>query len=316
MKLKIAVLCGGTSPEREVSLASGQNVYGALKRIGHEAMLYDLDKVFFHDAFKRAFDAVFIALHGSPGEDGTVQGFLETLNIPYTGSGVLASSLAMNKKLSKAIFKNEGLSIANYMHFCEKELHGKKFVDLRSIELELGMPIVIKPSGLGSSVGISIVRDSKALKEAVDIALKYDCCVIAEEYIQGREIQCGIIGRDLPRPLPLIEIVPKNEFFDYSAKYTPGLADEITPAPLSEDLTAKGMRTALMAFEALGCRDFARVDMFLVNSIEFIVSEINTIPGLTKNSLLPKEARAAGMSFDELIEEIVQPTIEECKRKI
>jgi len=309
----IAVVCGGTSPEREVSLETGKNVFRALQRLGYETRIYDLDEVFYRDALDRAFDGVFIALHGSPGEDGTVQGFLDLVGVPYTGSGVLASSIALDKRISKAVFKDAGLSVARYTHGCRTREHGEP-LEVAAAEA-FGYPLVVKPSRLGSSVGVTIVRSRRELVEAIEHAHTLDCCVIVEEFIEGREIQCGIVGRDELRALPLIEIVSKKEFFDYEAKYTPGMAEEITPAPLDPQTTARGQEVALKAFRAVECRDVARVDMFLTSGGEFIVSEVNTIPGLTSNSLLPKEARAAGMEYDELISMIVAPMVEEIRKR-
>ncbi len=315
MNVKIAVLCGGTSPEREVSLVSGRSVFESLKRTGYDCKMYDLDIEFFKDAINGGFDVVFIALHGCPGEDGTVQGMLDVLGIPYTGSGVLASALAMSKHLSKTIFRAKGLKVAEYVHVCMKGKHGTNDIDLKKASKKIGLPAVIKPSNLGSSVGVSIVSEENEIDNAISLVLEHDCCVMMEKYIHGREIQCGIVGREKLRPLPLIEIVPKKKFFDYEAKYTPGLAKEITPAPLPEELSKKGTEVALRAFRALGCRDVGRVDMFLVDDKEFLISELNTIPGLTPVSLIPKEAEAAGMSYDELVMEILKPALEELEEK-
>lgn len=329
---KVAVLRGGTSPEREISLVTGKSIFEALKSRGYSVKEYDLDKNFYEDAINKKFDVVFIALHGSPGEDGTVQGFLELLDIPYVGSGVSASSIAMDKLLTKAILKAEGLPIAKYVSFCSKNLHYHKASAQKSVankeefialvKREFAFPLVVKPARLGSSVGVSIIRQEDSLEKAessfanaVEEALRYDCCVIVEEFIKGREIQCGIIGRKKPFALPLIEIKPKREFFDYTAKYTPGEADEITPAPINPDLTQKGQELALEAFKALGCRDFARVDMFLTEEGKYIVSEINTIPGMTPNSLLPKEGAAAGLSYEELVELITVPALIEAAER-
>lgn len=308
--VRIAVLCGGTSPEREVSLESGKNVYEALKKLGLKARLYDLNEEFYISALNREFDLVFIALHGSPGEDGTVQGFLDAAGIDYVGSGVLASAICMDKTITKKLLKADGIPVPDYIHVCSANIHaGYKRNLAMEVRKTLGFPVVVKPARLGSSVGISIVKTQAQFDEAMENALKYDCCVLIEKYISGREIQCGLIGRSNPTPLPLIEIIPKKEFFDYEAKYVPGMADEIAPAPISEDLTRKAQELALRAFVSVGCRDMARVDMFLTEDERFLVSEINTIPGLTSNSLLPKEAQAAGMSYEELIYKIIEPAL-------
>lgn len=326
-KLKLAVLCGGRSPEREVSLNSGRNAYQALIEKGYQAELYDLDKRFYFDAINHRFHAVFILLHGAPGEDGSVQGFLDLLGIPYAGSGIAASAVGMNKLLTKAVFSAIGLPVARFESFCFKGQHDikvlnrsllgyepeKAFADL-SVFADL-LPLVVKPASLGSSVGVSIVKNVKELEKAVRDASKLDCCVIIEEFLKAREVQFGVIGRKEPLVLPSIEIRPKRKFFDYEAKYTPGAADEISPAPIAEELELKGRSLALKAFKALGCRDFARVDMFLLENGEFIVSEVNTIPGMTSNSLVPKEAAALGLSYEDLVEMIVLPALYEASKK-
>jgi D-alanine-D-alanine ligase len=326
-RFKIAVLCGGRSPEREVSLSSGKNVFQALIKKGYQAEIYDLDKRFYRDAIDRKFDVVFIVLHGSPGEDGSVQGFLELLGIPYVGSGIAASAVGMDKLLTKAVLAANGLPIARFESFCFRGRHGLRIQSQSLLKEEpkegqfdsslfsVYLPVVVKPARLGSSVGVSIAKDLLELEKAVQMALSHDCCVIIEEYLKAREIQFGIVGRKKPLALPSIEIKPKNEFFDYEAKYTPGAAEEISPAPISEELEFKGRELALAAFKALGCRDFARVDMFLLENGEFVVSEINTIPGMTSNSLVPKEAAALGLSYENLIEMIVLPALAEALRK-
>lgn len=323
MGLRVAVLCGGSSPEREVSLVSGKSVHKALDAKGYNCKIYDLDKEFFKDIIlKREIDVVFIALHGSPGEDGTVQGMLEIFDIPYTGSGVLSSSLAMSKHVSKSMLSAQGLKVAKNKHFCLSGIHGSKDGSriekpaiLKEIK-EFGFPLVIKPSNLGSSVGISIVENFNQIESAIEEASQDDCCILIEEFIEGREIQCGIIGRENPKPLPLIEIISKNSFFDYEAKYVPGIAEEISPAPLNQRKTEQGKQLAMQVFKLFGCRDLARVDMFLTNDGEYIISEVNTIPGLTPNSLLPKEAAAQGMSYEDLIETILLPAYKEAESKI
>ncbi|MCX7832002.1 MAG: D-alanine--D-alanine ligase [Actinobacteria bacterium] len=322
-KVRLAVLCGGRSPEREVSLASGSNAYHALEQRGYNVKLYDLDEAFYKDALEKKFDAVFILLHGSPGEDGTVQGFLEMIGIPYVGSEVAASSIGMDKILSKAIFTANGIPVARYDTFClanrhyqyvsSKSLTGRYSLDIDELLENLGdhLPVVVKPARLGSSVGVSIARSLSELRNGIKEAAKYDCCLVVEEFLKAREIQCGVIGRKNPFALPLIEIVTKTGFFDYKSKYTPGEADEISPAPLDKELTRKGQELALRTFKVLGCRDFARVDMFLLEDGSYVVSEVNTIPGMTSNSLVPKEAAAIGLSYSTLVEMIVLPALKE-----
>jgi D-alanine-D-alanine ligase len=311
---KIVVLAGGPSSEREVSLESGREVLKALISLGYEAELLDLDNFFVERIKEKRPDIVFIALHGKPGEDGTVQGILEILEIPYTGSGVLASALAINKLFTKRIFMSSNLPVLPFLCFSEEEWKTSSKEILEKAKSNLGMPVVVKPVSQGSSVGVSIVEEESSLPGAVEIALKYDEMFILEKFVKGREIQVGVLGNEAPFPLPPIEIRSKKKFFDYEAKYTPGLAEEITPAPIDREKTERAQELALKAYKALGCEGFARVDMFLVGE-EFYLSEVNTIPGLTANSLLPKEARAAGIDFPQLVERILDFAWEKFSKK-
>lgn len=305
-RLKVAVLCGGPSPEHEVSLSSGENVFNALDRTKFEPELIvwgrDHTPPLTVSGFKQ-LDLAFIAMHGPFGEDGTVQAFLELLGVPYTGSGVVASRLGMDKVASKLLFQSAGIPTPEY-RVAERADQGLKALE------DLNPPCVVKPSSQGSSVGVSIVRKKRHFKKAFAEAVRFDGRVIVERYIRGREINAGILGNQKPTALPLIEIVPKKEFFDYEAKYDPALAEEITPAPLDQRTTRKMQETALEAYRTLGCRGFARVDMFLEDGGKGYVSEINTIPGLTENSLLPKEAKAAGIEFPQLLEMIINFALE------
>ncbi len=305
-KLKVAVLCGGPSPEHEISLSSGENVFKALDRIKFEPELIIWTKEenppVAAERFNR-FDLVFITMHGPFGEDGTVQAFLDFLEVPYTGSGVAASRLGMDKVASKLLFQSAKIPTPDYRVVSEAR---PRFGVLETV----GLPCVVKPSAQGSSLGVSIVRRKEDFKRALAEAVKFDGRALVERYIGGREINCGILGNRNPVPLPLIEIVPKREFFDYRAKYDPSSAEETTPALLSEGKTGEMKRLALKAYQLLGCRGFARVDMFLGEGGEIFVSEVNTIPGLTKNSLFPKEAEAAGIGFPELLEMIIEAALE------
>lgn len=305
-RLKVAVLCGGPSPEHKVSLVSGRRVFDALDRTKFNPVLVvwgkDETPPLTASEFKR-FDLIFIAMHGSFGEDGTVQAFFEFLNVPYTGSGVAASRLGMDKVASKLLFRSAGISTPEYK-VAKRIKQGLEVLET------LGLPCVVKPSAQGSSVGVSIVRKKRDLKKAFAEAVRFDGRVIVERYIRGREINCGILGNQEPIPLPLIEIIPKKEFFDYEAKYDPALAREITPALLDRGITRKTQEAAVKAYQTLGCHGFARVDMFLEDGDGIYVSEVNTIPGLTENSLLPKEAMAAGIEFPQLLEMIIQFALE------
>ncbi len=307
-------MVGGPSSEAEISRMSGSEVAKALSSLGHEVFSLELDRNLVENLKKLAPEVVFVALHGRPGEDGTVQGVLEILGLPYTGSGVLGSALAIDKLSSKKIFRAEGLETANYIFFSETEWREEPSRLKRAVA-ELGYPVVVKPVAQGSSVGVSLVRTEKELPKAMELAFIYDPTVIVEERIEGREIQVGVIGNYSLLPLPPIEIRPKKEIFDFEAKYTPELAEEITPAPLSQELTQEAQSIATRAYRALSCRGFARVDMFLTKNDKFLVSEVNTIPGLTANSLFPKEAQAAGISFPELCQMLIDLALEEQKTR-
>lgn len=297
MKKKVTVLMGGPSPEHEVSISSGNNVVENLDRIRFDASPVVIGKdgsfPLSLDGLSK-FDVAFLALHGPFGEDGTIQAILEQIGLPYTGSAVAASRLGMDKVASKILFQMKGIPTPEF------GVVGSVGELAATAEL-YGYPLVVKPSNQGSSVGVSIVHDPSALKTAFGSASQFGP-VIAERYIEGREIQAGILGDE---PLPLIEILPKKEFFDYEAKYSPGLAEEVTPAPLNKETTEKIQKLGLKAFRGLGCRGFGRVDLFLRDDGEIFVSEVNTTPGLTKNSLFPKEAVAGGITFPELLERII-----------
>lgn len=249
---------------------------------------------------KEQVDVVFIAIHGPFGEDGTVQGMLELAGLTYTGSKVLASALGMNKIASKKIWQSDGLPVVPYQILKRGEKEKIKF----------DYPLVIKPSDQGSSVGVNIVHNRKELAPALKSAFAYSGQIIVEKYIQGKEIQGGVLGNDQPFALPLVEIIPKHEFFDYTCKYQAGMSQEIVPARIDKKTTVKMQELAVAAFKSLSCRGFARIDMFLSNKGEIFISEINTIPGLTANSLLPKEAKAAGISFPALLDKIINYALE------
>jgi len=309
-ELKVVVLLGGRSSEREISLLTGEEVYKALLQKGYRAAKVDLDENVVENLRREAPDAVFIALHGKYGEDGAVQGMLEVLGIPYTGSGILASALCLNKLFSKRIFLNEGIPTPSFALVREDEWEENEGQARSRIAKTFSLPVVVKPIAQGSSVGVSIVQEEKDLAGALEVAFSYDEGALVEEYVDGREIQCGVLGNENPIALPLVEIVSQKQFFDYEAKYTPGLAEEITPAPLSPEESRAGQEMGLRAYKSLGCAGLARVDMFLSPDRGFLVSEINTIPGLTKDSLFPKEAKAAGIEFPQLISRIVELALE------
>ncbi|MGB9876665.1 MAG: D-alanine--D-alanine ligase family protein [bacterium] len=304
-KLRVAVLAGGISSEREISLLSGQMVIKHCPRDKYIPFHLDPREILeegklasFIRKLKKA-DVVFIALHGKLGEDGTIQGFLETLGIPYTGSDVLASALAMDKLKSKQLFASLNIPTPPW-----KVLEKDKPLP------SLNFPVVVKPQSQGSSIGVTIVEREEELPKALEKAFQYDPVVIAEDFIRGREISVPILEIEgQAQALPVVEIVPKGQFYDYYHKYTEGATEEIVPAPLPMEVEKKVKEIALSAYKAIGCRNFARVDIRLNERNEPFVLEVNTIPGLTPLSLLPLSAKAAGISFPQLIDIIIQNSL-------
>ena len=306
-KLTIALLSGGASSEREVSLNSGDQVYEALNKARYDIRRYDPTTDLLrlvNDA--PSIDAALIILHGAFGEDGTVQGLLDLLGIPYQGSGVLGSALAMNKLAAKQLYERAGLPIPPYV--VSRRSEG---IDPEDVVSRLGLPLVVKPVVGGSSVGITIVRHTEMLRKAVEAGWEHDPAVLIETFISGIEITGGVIGNETLEALPLIEIIPdkSREFFDYTAKYTPGVSEEICPARIDPELTAEAQRLALQAHRTLFCRGYSRTDMMLRGRDIFIL-ETNTIPGMTATSLLPRAARTAGYSFGRLLDRLIELSLE------
>jgi D-alanine-D-alanine ligase len=254
-------------------------------------------------------DVALICLHGRFGEDGTIQGMLELLGIPYTGSGVLASALAMDKTMSKKIFQVEGIPTPPWITVRGREEADGYLRELLAGEARVSCPAVVKPSRQGSTIGISIVRSLDQMAAALDTALKFDSEVLIEKFVEGMEITGPVLGNDVLECLPLVEIVPNGGFYDYEAKYTPGATDEICPARLSPELTRQAQDLAARAHHALGCRGFSRTDM-LVDAEGIWVLEVNTIPGMTPTSLLPRSAEAAGLTFAELLDRMIALALE------
>jgi D-alanine-D-alanine ligase len=291
----IGVLMGGLSPEREVSLTSGQEIYNAIKSRGLNATMIDVDHNIGAALAERKIDLACIALHGTFGEDGTIQGTLEYLKIPYTGSGVLGSAIAYNKVVSKEIFMEGGIPTAPY-----QVIHAE---DRSGITRKLDFPVVVKPSDQGSSIGISIVRSESKWENALDRAFDVSEEVLIEKYIAGKLLAIGMNG---PQPMPIVEIVPKSGFYDYEAKYTAGKTDYVCPAELTPEEVDRCNDVAVQVFKALKGRGFPRVDVILdENDIPYVL-EMNTIPGMTPTSLLPMAARKAGLEFDDLVIEILK----------
>jgi D-alanine-D-alanine ligase len=293
---KVAVLMGGKSAEREVSLKSGGMVLAALRKKGVDAHPFDPKERDVPDLIKERFARVFIALHGRFGEDGTVQGVLEWLGIPYTGSGVLASALAMDKVRTKRLWEAEGLPTAPY------EVLGKNS-DVKAVAKRLGMPLFVKPASEGSSVGMSKVRAAGGLDEAYALAVNYDPVVIAEKFIDGPELTVAIVGE---RVLPIIRIETPREFYDYEAKYIANDTRYLIPCGVSEKKEKELQALCLAAFRALGCRGWGRVDLMLDKRGRPFLLEVNTSPGMTDHSLVPMAARAVGISYEDLCVNVLE----------
>jgi len=288
--VKIGVLAGGPSSERRISLRSGRAVYKALTAAGYDVKFLDVfDNVY--DTIKKAdIDVAFLALHGRFGEDGTVQAMLEKLKLPYTGSGVRASRLALDKIASKKIFQRDRIPVPR--HHAVKR--GASYVCQAQ---RLGWPVVVKPQLEGSSIGLSVVRNPGDLKKAVRKAFEYGDKILLEEYIDGRELTVGIVDE---RPLPVVEIVSPFGIYDTRAKYKDKRTRYLVPAPLGKRLLRKAQKLGLAAHTSLGCRGFSRVDMRMDRSGNIFVLEVNSIPGMTERSLLPKAACAHGLNFTQL----------------
>lgn len=291
---KVAVLLGGRSAEREVSLKSGNAVLAALKRGGVDAHAFDPAERPLHEL--EGYDHAFISLHGRYGEDGTVQGYLELMGIPYTGSGVTASALGMDKWRTKLIWQATGITTPAF-ELIEAD------TDFAAVEARLGLPLFVKPANEGSSIGISKVKTAGSLKAAYEAAANYDPLVIAEKFIGGGEYTVGILG---DQALPAIRIVPGNEFYDYEAKYLRDDTQYLCPCGLPAELEARIRTEALQAFRVLGGCGWGRVDFLMDEAGQHYFLEANTSPGMTDHSLVPMAARAAGIEFDQLVFRILE----------
>lgn len=298
-RVKVVVLMGGDSSERGVSLMSGGEVIRNLDKNKYD--VFKIDPAFELEKIKKMKpDIVFIALHGRYGEDGQVQDLLDSWNFIYTGSRGDACRNGLDKINFNKILEKKGIKVPKALL-----IRNKKEVK----KVKLIFPVVVKPVIGGSSIGVSIVKESGDLGKAIDEAFKYDSKILIQEYIKGMEITCGIIGNKKPLVLPLVEICPKKDFFDYESKYSPELCDEIIPARISNDLTKRIQKLSKEIYRIIGCRGFSRIDFILKNKIPYPL-EINMIPGLTPNSLLPKEAKAAGISYPELLDKIIEVAME------
>ena len=329
--MKIAVLLGGTSAERDVSITTGMAIAKALQASGHTVEALDcaygdrkidfessaasvikatppdieqekakLDRNIFKTVdylIAHKFDIAFIALHGGYGENGQLQAVLELSRIPYTGSNSLASAIGMDKHLSKLMFLSAGVPTAPWYHALRH-----KPVDRAEVE-KLGLPLVVKPNAQGSTVGLSIINNWDDLDAALATAYRYSDSVLLEQFVPGRELTVTVLGEEV---LPVVEIIPESGFYDYESKYQSGRTRYVTPAELPEDLTAEIQAATLRGFQAIGCSGYARIDFRLREDRQYFCLEVNTLPGMTPTSLVPKAAKARGIEFPELMERIIK----------
>ena len=311
-KLRIALLSGGRSTERDVSIMSGNQVFESLDKRKYDVTRYDpISDLGLILAEKDHIDLALVVLHGPYGEDGTIQGFLELLDIPYQGSGVLGNAIAMNKAVSKQLYEKNGIPTPPYI-----VLHASDSLDVDKYKEFLGLPIVVKPVNAGSSIGMSLAKSRQDLEKAVTKAFQFDDTLLLEAYIKGVELTGGVIGNDELSPLPIVEIIPNEnyDFFEYEAKYSQGETTEICPARISDTLTQKAQELSVAAHRVLHCGGYSRTDM-ICHQDQMYVLETNTIPGMTKTSLLPQAAKAAGMSFSDLLDRLIELGIEAHQKK-
>jgi D-alanine-D-alanine ligase len=326
-KPRIALLLGGTSPEKVVSKHSAVSIYHAIKSLGYECRLINpayganqpvkTDDFFCdEDVFEISnrnyveavnsklfdeIDLVFIGLHGKWGEDGSIQSLLELRGIKYTGSKVLASALSMDKLISKILFRHYDVQTPEWFSIDKKSTDAETVAKM--IEKGIAFPAVIKPNDQGSTVGVTVCRDSSGLKDALEMAFHFSEMTLIEKYIPGKELAVGILE---DRTLPIIEIKPKSGLYDYESKYTSGRSEYIVPAEIPGEIAVKIQDQALLAFKALGCEVYGRVDIRMNDKYESFCLEVNTLPGMTSTSLVPKMAKAVGISFEQLIERIIR----------
>lgn len=298
---KVAVMFGGTSAEREVSLRSGAAVLAALQKQGVDAHAFDPKDQPLSALTSAGFDRVFIVLHGRGGEDGTMQGALQLMGLPYTGSRVLGSALAMDKIRCKWLFQAQGLPTAKFL-----VAESGKQLNYQDILQQLAGKVMVKPANEGSSIGMSAASTAEELEQALAVATKYDSDVLVEQWIQGREFTVSILNG---KALPVVEMRTPRSFYDYEAKYQSNSTEYLCPAPLTADQTAFLQQTAAAAFTAVGASGWGRVDAMLDEQGNFYLLEVNTVPGMTEKSLVPMAAKAAGLSFEQLVLQILEQTL-------
>lgn len=301
-KIKVALLAGGSSGEREVSLKSGESSREALKAAGFSVTMLDpARKGDLKVLMDEPFDVAFLCLHGRKGEDGSLQGFLEMIDLPYTGSHTLSSALAMDKTRAKVFYKEAGIPVAPSVNVYRADGY-----DVQAIIDAIGSHCVVKPANEGSSLGVEIVEGAPALEAAIERALELDDTVLVEQFFKGIEVTAAVLGNEDPEAMPLVQMVPKNDFYDFESKYAPGGSDHLCPAPIDDVLTAKIQEYACRAHKTLGCSGVSRTDFMINDQGKCIILETNTIPGMTETSLLPDAARVAGISFPDLCTRLIE----------
>ncbi len=309
--LKIAVLYGGVSKEREVSISSSKGIIDALKKNGHDVVAIDFHPERLHEIIELKVDLVFIALHGKFGEDGSIQGLLDMLNIPYVGSGVLASALAMDKYKAKQLFESVNIPTAKGKLYRIMDTTDVTEI-VEDIVNNFSVPFVIKPNREGSTVGLTIVKKHDEINEAIERATESDEYILVEQFIKGKELTVPVLGKmNEETALPIIEIIPKNELYDYESKYSEGGSEHIIPARISDELTEQIQNYAVRAHQALGCETYSRADFLLTDDGKPYILEVNTLPGMTPTSLFPDSAKAVNMSYEEMVEKLVQLTVKQ-----
>ncbi|MBO8138264.1 MAG: D-alanine--D-alanine ligase [Desulfotomaculum sp.] len=312
MSLKVGVLYGGKSTEREVSLKSGEAVYQALKTKGYDVVKIDAaDSNFIEKIKNENIDVAFLALHGKYGEDGTIQGLLEILGIPYTGSGVLASAVSMNKITTKKLLLSDNIPTPDFCTYTKKDID-KFGIEQVSNEIigKLSLPVVVKAPSQGSTIGISFVKKKEQISDALNECFKYDNVIMIEKFITGTEVTVTVLGNDKLQVLPQIEIVSATGVYDYQAKYTVGMSEHIIPPRLPDKILEVTADLALRTHKTLGCRGLSRVDLIVTEEGNAYVLEVNTLPGMTETSLVPDAARAAGIDFPHLVSMLVEFALE------
>ena len=304
--LRVALLAGGASDEREISLASGRGAGNALREAGFSVTELDpAEKKDLQNLIAGNYDVAFLCMHGKMGEDGTLQGFLEMIGLPYIGSGVWSSALAMDKAKSKLFYENAGIQTP-----VSVTLYSPDDMSVEDILSTVGESCVVKPATEGSALGVYIVKGADEVKDAIGKAFELDSEVLAETFVKGTELTIAVLGNEQLEALPVIQIVPRNEFYDFESKYAPGGSQHLCPAPLNAEATEKVQAMAKAAHRVLGCSGISRSDFIMDENGEFWILETNTLPGMTETSLLPDAARAAGIEFPELCTRLIELALE------